>query len=75
MMNLETISTYLDSSIRHGSPITEGFVREIKEVIDFHIEKEVKSNHEAYHLKVFQMNAFKQVVNTLVEEKEKGLWK
>ena len=64
MMNLETISTYLDSSIRHGSPITEGFVREIKEVIDFHIEKEVKSK-----------NAFKQVVNTLVKEKEKGLWK
>ena len=63
-MNLETISTYLDSSIRHGSPITEGFVREIKEVIDFHIEKEVKSK-----------NAFKQVVNTLVKEKEKGLWK
>ena len=64
MMNLETISTYLDSSIRHGSPITEGFVREIKEVIDFHIEKEVKSK-----------NAFKQVVNTLVKEEEKGLWK
>ena len=64
MMDLETISTYLDSSIRHGSPITEGFVREIKEVIDFHIEKEVKSK-----------NAFKQVVNTLVKEKEKGLWK
>tara|TARA_R100001509_G_scaffold158426_1_gene123601 strand:+ start:1749 stop:1946 length:198 start_codon:yes stop_codon:yes gene_type:complete len=64
MMKLETISTYLDSSIRHGSPITEGFVREIKEVIDFHIEKEVKSK-----------NAFKQVVNTLAEEKEKGLWK
>jgi len=63
MMNLETISTYLDSSIRHGSPITEGFVREIKEVIDFHIEKEVKSK-----------NAFKQIVNTLVEEKESGLW-
>lgn len=64
MMDLKTMSTYLDSSIRHGSPITESFVRQIKEVIDFHIEKEVKSK-----------NVFKQVVNTLVEEKEKGLWK
>lgn len=63
-MNLETISTYLDSSIRHGSPITESFVREIKEVIDFHIEKEVKSK-----------KVFEQIVNTLAKEKEKGLWK
>tara|TARA_B100001093_G_scaffold426287_1_gene420141 strand:+ start:1423 stop:1617 length:195 start_codon:yes stop_codon:yes gene_type:complete len=64
MMKLETISTYLDSSIRHGSPITEGFVREIKEVIDHQIQIEDNSK-----------KVFGQIVNTLAEEKEKGLWK
>ena len=64
MMDIRTISTYLDSSIRHGSPVTENFIREIKEVFDHQIQIEDNSK-----------KVFGQIVNTLAEEKKKGLWK